>query len=132
MAIDIVSQKYFRRRGCNQRHPNSLYNSAFSRKWTKQLAHDDGDAEHDIRQVIHRLVGCWTDWGNRHNYFSTKKDSQAFYDEMSYMLATQMFAPNSPQWFNAGLFRAYGMIPRCAPVTRLSAVCIVPPRMGSH
>ncbi|MBY0459504.1 MAG: hypothetical protein K2V38_19450, partial [Gemmataceae bacterium] len=33
----------------------------------------------------------------------------AFYDEVCYMLATQMAAPNSPQWFNTGLHWAYGI-----------------------
>ena len=37
------------------------------------------------------------------------EDAQAFYDELVYMLANQMCAPNSPQWFNTGLHFAYGI-----------------------
>ncbi len=60
-------------------------------------------------QVIHRLAGCWRHWGERHGYFDTSEDAQAFYDELSYMLLHQMAAPNSPQWFNTGLNWAYGI-----------------------
>src|SRR5699024_10911481 len=35
--------------------------------------------------------------------------AKAFYDELRYMLANQMAAPNSPQWFNTGLHWAYGI-----------------------
>ena len=36
-------------------------------------------------------------------------DARAFFDETCYMLAAQMAAPNSPQWFNTGLHWAYGI-----------------------
>ena len=36
------------------------------------------------------------------------EDTDAFHDELCYMLAHQMAAPNSPQWFNTGLHYAYG------------------------
>ena len=36
-------------------------------------------------------------------------DARAFFDELCYMLAMQMAAPNSPQWFNTGLHWAYGI-----------------------
>ncbi|MGA7270928.1 MAG: adenosylcobalamin-dependent ribonucleoside-diphosphate reductase, partial [Acidimicrobiia bacterium] len=42
-------------------------------------------------------------------YFASGEDAQAFEDELKYMLATQMAAPNSPQWFNTGLHHAYGI-----------------------
>ena len=38
-----------------------------------------------------------------------RKTRSAFYDELRYMLAKQMVAPNSPQWFNTGLHWAYGV-----------------------
>ncbi len=38
-----------------------------------------------------------------------EQSAQAFYDEIFYMLANQMAAPNSPQWFNTGLWWAYGI-----------------------
>src|SRR5208283_2028271 len=39
----------------------------------------------------------------------TEALAQAFSDELRYMLARQMAAPNSPQWFNTGLHWAYGV-----------------------
>src|SRR5262249_33476748 len=65
--------------------------------------------ETDARQVFRRLAGCWTYWGWKAGHFSTEADAQAFFDESCYMLATQMAAPNSPQWFNTGLNSAYGI-----------------------
>ena len=90
IATDILAQKYFRKRG---------------------VPRPEGGAggENDARQVFHRLAFTWMDWGKRYKYFSTAEDAQAFYDEMCHMLARQMGAPNSPQWFNTGLFAAYGM-----------------------
>lgn len=90
IAADILAQKYFRKRG---------------------VPRPDGSSggETDARQVFHRLAFTWTDWGRRHGYFSSESDAQAFSDELAHMLARQMGAPNSPQWFNTGLFAVYGM-----------------------
>ena len=90
VATDILAQKYFRRAGVTQSDGS------------------DG-GESDSRQVFHRLAGCWRHWGELHGYFETKDDGQAFYDELCHMLAKQVAAPNSPQWFNTGLHFAYGI-----------------------
>ncbi|MEX2036964.1 MAG: vitamin B12-dependent ribonucleotide reductase, partial [Xanthobacteraceae bacterium] len=42
-------------------------------------------------------------------YFDSEEDASAFFDEIRFMLATQKAAPNSPQWFNTGLYWAYGI-----------------------
>jgi ribonucleoside-diphosphate reductase alpha chain len=65
--------------------------------------------EKSVRQVVHRLAGCWQHWGEKFGYFSSKRDADAFYDELSHMLLNQVAAPNSPQWFNTGLNFAYGI-----------------------
>jgi ribonucleoside-diphosphate reductase alpha chain len=65
--------------------------------------------ETDARQVFDRMAGCWTYWGFKHGYFHDEESARAFYDEMRFMLADQMAAPNSPQWFNTGLHWAYGI-----------------------
>ncbi|HWB20945.1 MAG TPA: hypothetical protein VG711_11640, partial [Phycisphaerales bacterium] len=65
--------------------------------------------EKSVRQVVHRLAGCWRHWGETHGYFDSVEDAQAFYDELAYMLLHQIAAPNSPQWFNTGLNWAYGI-----------------------
>jgi ribonucleoside-diphosphate reductase alpha chain len=59
--------------------------------------------------VFDRLAGTWTYWGWRGGYFEADEDARAFYDELRHMLARQMGAPNSPQWFNTGLHWAYGI-----------------------
>ena len=98
VATDILAQKYFRRNGIPPVSSDS---------GTKKTGALRG--ENDARQVFHRLAGCWTDWGKRFGYFTEDKDSKQFYDEVCYMLAHQMVAPNSPQWFNTGLHFAYGI-----------------------
>ncbi len=66
-------------------------------------------SELSAREVFDRLAGAWTYWGWKGGYFDTEDDAQAFMDELRYMLAMQMAAPNSPQWFNTGLHWAYGV-----------------------
>jgi ribonucleoside-diphosphate reductase alpha chain len=102
VATDILAQKYFRKAGVPQQDADG-----------KPRLGEDGEpvlgGETDARQVFHRLAGCWTHWGDKHGYFDTKEDAQAFYDELCHMLAGQYAAPNSPQWFNTGLHYAYGI-----------------------
>jgi ribonucleoside-diphosphate reductase alpha chain len=102
VATDIIAQKYFRKAGVPTLDEEG-----------KAVLDDDGQpvtgGETDSRQVFHRLAGCWTHWGEQHKYFDSKGDAKAFYDEISYMLAAQYSAPNSPQWFNTGLNFAYGI-----------------------
>jgi ribonucleoside-diphosphate reductase alpha chain len=102
LAIDILAQKYFRKAGVPQRDEAG-----------NPLLGSDGKpvlgGERDARQVFERMAGCWTHWGKAYGYFKTIEDSAAFHDELCYMLAHQMAAPNSPQWFNTGLHYAYGL-----------------------
>jgi ribonucleoside-diphosphate reductase alpha chain len=102
LAVDILAQKYFRKAGVPQFDDQG-----------QPLLNDKGGpllgGERDARQVFHRLAGCWTEWGKTHHYFDTPEDAETFKDELSYMLAWQMAAPNSPQWFNTGLHFAYGL-----------------------
>jgi ribonucleoside-diphosphate reductase alpha chain len=97
VATDILAQKYFRRAGVPQ----------------EGAVRPDGSpvlgGERDARKVFHRLAGCWTHWGKKYGYFADDASAQAFYDELCYMLAAQIAAPNSPQWFNTGLHYAYGI-----------------------
>ena len=102
LAIDILAQKYFRKAGVPQRDEQG--NPIVGPDGKPQLG-----GERDSRQVFERLAGCWTSWGKNFGYFKTPEDSDAFHDELCYMLAHQMAAPNSPQWFNTGLHYAYGL-----------------------
>ena len=101
LATDIMVSKYFRKAGVPQVDAAG------------QPVVEDGKPvtgpERSVRQVIHRLAGCWRHWGESHGYFDTAEDAQAFYDELAHMLLHQMCAPNSPQWFNTGLNWAYGI-----------------------
>ena len=110
VATDIIAQKYFRKAGV----PNALtrVEEAGIPAWLWRSEPSAGATfgpETDARQVFHRLAGTWTYWGYKYGYFDTEHDARAYYDEMCAMLARQIGAPNSPQWFNTGLHWAYGI-----------------------
>lgn len=118
VATDIIAQKYFRKAGvpvklkknAEKGIPVWLQRSSADEKELKKVEKNDRYThEIDSRQVFNRLAGCWTYWGWKHDYFDTEDDAKVFYDELCYMLANQMAAPNSPQWFNTGLHWAYGI-----------------------
>ncbi|MFM8701363.1 MAG: vitamin B12-dependent ribonucleotide reductase [Hyphomicrobiales bacterium] len=118
VASDVLAQKYFRKAGVPARLKKVEENSVPSWLW-RSVADDAALAalpadqrygsEMSARQVFDRLAGCWTYWGWKGGYFKTEDDAQAFFDEHRFMLARQMVAPNSPQWFNTGLHWAYGI-----------------------
>ncbi|MDA7547869.1 vitamin B12-dependent ribonucleotide reductase [Acidimicrobiia bacterium] len=102
VATDIMVSKYFRKAGVPQVDDEG-----------NTLKDENGDtilgSETSSRQVFDRLAETWRHWGETTGYFATKDDAQAFEDELKYMLATQMAAPNSPQWFNTGLNHKYDL-----------------------
>jgi ribonucleoside-diphosphate reductase alpha chain len=118
VASDVLAQKYFRKAGVPARLKKVEENDVPSWLW-RSVADDAALAtlpedqrigsEISSKQVFDRLAGCWTYWGWKGGYFSTEEDAQAFFDELRFMLANQMVAPNSPQWFNTGLHWAYGI-----------------------
>jgi ribonucleoside-diphosphate reductase alpha chain len=118
VASDVLAQKYFRKAGVPARLKKVEENSVPSFLWrsvadTEALAtlpeKDRYIGEQSSKQVFDRLAGTWTYWGWKGGHFESEQDAQAFFDELRYMLATQMCAPNSPQWFNTGLHWAYGI-----------------------
>ncbi|WP_439357954.1 adenosylcobalamin-dependent ribonucleoside-diphosphate reductase [Bradyrhizobium sp. DASA03007] len=132
VAVDVLAQKYFRKAGVPRELvkvqedgvPEWLQRSV-AMPYPADYAKDYLTSETSAKQVFDRLAGCWTYWGWKHGYFKPGTMSQyvtmadlnedaeanalAFFDELRYMLAAQMFAPNSPQWFNTGLHWAYGI-----------------------
>ncbi len=118
VASDVLAQKYFRKAGVPARLKKVEEETVPSFLW-RSVADADALAalpekerivgEHSAKQVFDRLAGTWTYWGWKGGYFDTDADAQAFFDEQRYMLAMQMVAPNSPQWFNTGLHWAYGI-----------------------
>ena len=90
IATDILAQKYFRKAGVPQ-------------------ADGSLGRETSAKQVAHRLANCWKVWGEKYDYFASPKDAQVFYEELVYSILNQMCVPNSPQWFNTGLYESYGI-----------------------
>ncbi len=118
VATDIIAQKYFRKAGVPQALKPVEEDNVPQWLWRKEpdldaLDHLPEDkrysSEKSAKQVFDRLAGTWTYWGWKGGYFEAEADAKAFFDEMRHMLANQMCAPNSPQWFNTGLHWAYGI-----------------------
>lgn len=86
-AVDIIASKYFRKAGVNN-----------------ELGY-----ENSMKQVAHRMVSFWAASLEDEGIITTQEEKDIYYDEMVYGLLNQMYAPNSPQWFNTGLKQAYGI-----------------------
>jgi ribonucleoside-diphosphate reductase alpha chain len=85
-ACNIIASKYFRKEGV-----------------------PEGGHESSMRQVADRMVGFWADALRDEGLIATDEQWQIFYDEMVFAFLSQMWAPNSPQWFNTGIRRNYGI-----------------------
>ncbi len=90
IATDILAQKYFRKAGVPQ--PDGTLGR-----------------ETSVKQVAHRMANCWKVWGERYGYFASSEDARVFYEELVYCILNQACVPNSPQWFNTGLYESYGI-----------------------
>ncbi|HPD93795.1 MAG: vitamin B12-dependent ribonucleotide reductase [Rhodobacter sp.] len=118
VASDVIAQKYFRKAGVPARLkrvaekgvPAFLWRSVPDDKALADLPEGERfTGESSAKQVFDRLAGAWAYWGWKGGYFTSETDARAYFDEMRVMLARQMAAPNSPQWFNTGLHWAYGI-----------------------
>jgi ribonucleoside-diphosphate reductase alpha chain len=118
VAADVLAQKYFRKAGVPARLKRVEENGVPSFLW--RSVPDEAEleslpkaerfvAETSAKQVFDRLAGAWAYWGWKAGYFDGPDDARAYYDETRLMLARQVAAPNSPQWFNTGLNWAYGI-----------------------
>ncbi len=85
-AVDIIASKYFRRAG------------------VPETGH-----EVSLKQVAHRMVDFWVAALVDEGMIDEGEQAQILYDELVYLMLDQRFAPNSPQWFNTGLKRSYGI-----------------------
>ncbi len=85
-ACDIIASKYFRKTGVTNEY----------------------GYEKSLKEVVHRMVDFWSESALDEGLID-ENNKNIFYDELSYMLINQMFAPNSPQWFNTGLKLTYGI-----------------------
>jgi ribonucleoside-diphosphate reductase alpha chain len=118
VACDIIAQKYFRKAGVPARLkpvseknvPEWLWRQTADKKALQELPEEERFVgETSSTEVFDRLAGTWAYWGWKGGYFDGEDDARAYFDEMRFMLASQMGAPNSPQWFNTGLHWAYGI-----------------------
>ena len=88
LAIDIAASKYFRKTAMGKNKP-----------------------EKSVRQLVNRVVDAIVSNGlKQKKYFGSKAQAQIFAQELKYILWSQRAAFNSPVWFNAGLFEAYGLV----------------------
>jgi len=86
-SCNIVASKYFRKAGVN----------------------GEFDHEHSMKQVADRMVGFWADALLEEGLLKDRNQWQILYDELVFALLSQKWAPNSPQWFNTGIKRNYGI-----------------------
>ncbi len=118
VAVDVLAQKYFRKAGVPK--ATRPVREKGVPAWLARRVPDEAamaalpeaersGGETSARQVFDRLAGAWAWWGFKGGYFASPADARAFMDELRWMLAAQMAAPNSPQWFNTGLNWAYGI-----------------------
>ena len=111
VASDVIAQKYFRKAGVPVALKKVKEKGVPEFLWRSVPDGDDVETggETSAKQVFDRLAGAWAYWGWKGGYFTSESDARAYFDEMRFMLARQMAAPNSPQWFNTGLHWAYGI-----------------------
>jgi ribonucleoside-diphosphate reductase alpha chain len=118
VACDILAQKYLRKAGVPARLVAVEEEGVPAWLWRRTAdaaalaALPKGErtgGETSAKECFDRLAGTWTYWGWKGGYFDSEEDARTFYDELRLMLARQMGAPNSPQWFNTGLYWAYGI-----------------------
>src|SRR5579884_2742140 len=118
VACDILAQKYLRKAGVPSKLVPVAEDGVPSWLWRRKAdeallallpKEERYGGETSAKQCFDRLAGTWTYWGWKGGYFDTEADARAFFDELRLMLARQMGAPNSPQWFNTGLYWAYGI-----------------------
>lgn len=110
VATDVLAQKYFRKAGVPNQTVPVKEKDVPEFLWRQIPAKGATfGSETSSKQVFHRLAGTWTYWGWKEGLFENEGDAKIFYEELLYMLATQRAAPNSPQWFNTGLYWAYGI-----------------------
>lgn len=84
-ACDIIASKYFK----------------------KAMVPNEVGYENSMKMVVHRIVNFWCEALKDEGVISTDEEFKILYDELAYCFLNQMYAPNSPQWFNTGLKLSY-------------------------
>src|SRR5579862_6909303 len=60
------------------------------------------EREWSLKQLVDRVVGKYVAAGRENGYFASPRDAEIFDHELTYALIHQIFAFNSPVWFNVG------------------------------
>ena len=60
------------------------------------------EREWSLKQLVDRVVGKYVAAGRENGYFASPRDAEIFEHELTYALIHQIFAFNSPVWFNVG------------------------------
>ena len=60
------------------------------------------EREWSLKQLVDRVVGKYVAAGRENGYFASPQDAEIFEHELTYALIHQIFAFNSPVWFNVG------------------------------
>ena len=103
VARDVLAQKYFRKAGIPARL--KPVEEPGVPGWLRRHVRDEEAlaglpeterlvGESSAKQVFDRMAGTWTYWGWKAGYFDSEGDARAFRDELVFMLARQMAAPN--------------------------------------
>lgn len=112
-AARILAHKYLRKAGVpRETQPNASYAHNIPVALCPRVAlaspTQSFGAETSAQQVFHRLAGHWAYTALCEGYMGVD-DALRYYAEMYAMLYYQVAAPNSPQFFNTGLWWAYGI-----------------------
>jgi ribonucleoside-diphosphate reductase alpha chain len=70
---------------------------------------ENGQREHSVKQLVHRVCKTIADRGLRDGYFANQDQAEIFYNELTWLCVNQYGAFNSPVWFNVGLYDVYGI-----------------------
>lgn len=125
-AATVVANKYFYR-------PEK-------KDWKNKIEKVTGRPhEYSPVHLFSRVTKFFSEWGEKLGYFATPEDRKIFEDELNFLQAKQMFAFNSPVYFNAGLNEAYGITgspginyvrdPKTEKVTKIEDGCYVRPQL---
>lgn len=90
-----------------ENYSNNAANITFQKYCVKHLPNES--SEINFEDLFMRLALEFSEDGFEQGYFDTKEDAENFKYEIFYCLEQQIASPNSPQWFNAGLKRFYGI-----------------------
>ena len=101
-AVQALATKYFFR-GVSEETLIDTVQLKVSPRHSKAMP-----GEWSLKQVAWRISHFWRMWGEKLGYFIDTAEADVFEKECRFALYAQIFHPNSPQWFNTGVY-LYGI-----------------------